>query len=183
MYLTPAKMTPSRSCSSQEVLTLGLCLEYETFIRGVFCPNLCVCVFVCVFVCLSAFFLKKEIIAGGPLGPPAIFSDNKVQTINIIIHFQIKLKNFLGPKILSLNGKYHNKLGFTFAITPSREEFLNVTLIPLMRTEHSSMHPSLIRSRRLPASLAILHSKRSFTRSSDSRHPSSHDYQENKCCW
>jgi hypothetical protein len=25
MYLTPAKMTPSRSCSSQEVLTLGLC--------------------------------------------------------------------------------------------------------------------------------------------------------------
>jgi hypothetical protein len=48
------------------------------------------CVFVCV--CLS------KIIAGGPQGPPVIFSDNKVHTINIIIHFQIKLKNFLGPR-------------------------------------------------------------------------------------
>ena len=76
----------------KKCLTLGLCLEYETFIRGVFCPYLCVCVSV-------RFFLKK-IIAGGPQGPPVIFSDNKVHTINIIIHFQIKLKNFLGPKIL-----------------------------------------------------------------------------------
>ena len=84
---------------SQEVLTLGLCLEYETFIRGVFCPNLCVC----VFVCLSAFFFGKKIITGGPQGPPAIFSGNKVHRIKIIIHFQINLKNFLGPKILSLH--------------------------------------------------------------------------------
>ena len=60
------------------------------------CVCVCVCVFVCLCVCLSALF-EKKIIAGGP---PAIFSDNKVHTINIIIHFQIKLKNFLGPKIL-----------------------------------------------------------------------------------
>ena len=46
-------------------------------------------------------FFEKEKIAGGPQGPPVIFSDNKVHTINIVIHFQIKLKNFLGPKILS----------------------------------------------------------------------------------
>ncbi len=43
----------------KKCLTLGLCLEYETFIRGVFCPNLCVCVFVCLCVCMSAFFGKK----------------------------------------------------------------------------------------------------------------------------
>ncbi len=29
-----------KTLRSQEVQTLGLCLEYETFIRGVFCPNL-----------------------------------------------------------------------------------------------------------------------------------------------
>ncbi len=44
----------------KKCLTLGLCLEYETFIRGVFCPNLfvclCVCLCVCLFVCMSAFF-------------------------------------------------------------------------------------------------------------------------------
>ncbi len=39
----------------KKCLTLGFCLEYETFIRGVFCPNLFVCL--CVFVC--PFFLKK----------------------------------------------------------------------------------------------------------------------------
>ncbi len=86
---------------------LGLCLECETFIRGVFCPNLfvcvCVCLCVCVFVCVCVcpLFLKKQIIAGGPLGPPVIFFYNILHTININIHFQIKLKNFLGPKILS----------------------------------------------------------------------------------
>jgi hypothetical protein len=37
---------------------LGLCLECETFIRGVFCPNLFVCL--CVCVCLSAFFEKNK---------------------------------------------------------------------------------------------------------------------------
>ena len=47
------------------------------------------------------FFLKKKIIAGGPLGPPVIFFYNILHTININVHFQIKLKNFLGPKILS----------------------------------------------------------------------------------
>ena len=35
---------------SQAILILSLCLEYETFIRGVVCPNLCVCVFVCLCV-------------------------------------------------------------------------------------------------------------------------------------
>ena len=40
----------------KKCLTLGLCLEYETFIRGVFCPNLFVCVCVCVYV---RFFWKK----------------------------------------------------------------------------------------------------------------------------
>ena len=44
---------------------------------------------------------SERALTGGPQGPPVIFSDNKVHTINIIIHFQIKLKNFLGPKILS----------------------------------------------------------------------------------
>ena len=62
-----------------------------------FCLNLCVCLFVCVFVC--PLILKKNI-AGGP---QVIFSDNKVHIINIIIHFQIKLKTFLGPKILSFS--------------------------------------------------------------------------------
>ena len=38
-------------------LILGLCLECETFIRGVFCPNLCVSVCVCVH------FFEKKIIA------------------------------------------------------------------------------------------------------------------------
>ena len=40
---------------------LGLCLECETFIRGVFCPNLFVCLFVClcVCVCVCPLFLKK----------------------------------------------------------------------------------------------------------------------------
>ena len=67
---------------------------------GEFSALICVCV--CGF-CLSVFplFFEKEIIAGGPQGKPVIFSDNKVHTINIIIHFQIKFKNFLGPKILS----------------------------------------------------------------------------------
>jgi hypothetical protein len=74
----------------KKCLTLGLCLEYETFTRGVFCPNLFVCLFVCVFVC--PLFLKKIIIASGPLGPPVIFSNNIVHTINNNIHFQIKLK-------------------------------------------------------------------------------------------
>ena len=39
---------------------LGLCLECETFIRGVFCPNLFVCLFVCVCVCVCVcpLFLK-----------------------------------------------------------------------------------------------------------------------------
>ena len=32
---------------------LGLCLEYETFIRGVFC------MYVCLFVCVCPLFLKK----------------------------------------------------------------------------------------------------------------------------
>jgi hypothetical protein len=42
-------------------LTLGLCLEYETFIRGVFCPNLCVCLFVYLCICVSvSFFLKNK---------------------------------------------------------------------------------------------------------------------------
>ena len=41
----------------KKCLTLGLYLEYETFIRGVFCPNLCC---LCVCVCLSAFFWKKN---------------------------------------------------------------------------------------------------------------------------
>ena len=36
---------------------LGLCLECETSIRGVFCPNLFVCLCVCVFVC--PLLLKK----------------------------------------------------------------------------------------------------------------------------
>ena len=36
---------------------LGLCLECETFIRGVFCPNLFVCLYVCMCVC--PLFLKK----------------------------------------------------------------------------------------------------------------------------
>ena len=85
---------------SQEVLTVGLCLEYETFIRGVFGPNLFVCV-CCVCLSVCPFFIEKKIIASGPQGPPVIFSDNKMHTINIIIHFQIKLKNFFGPKILS----------------------------------------------------------------------------------
>jgi hypothetical protein len=41
-------------------------------------------------------FLKKIIIASGPLvGPPVIFSDYIVHTIDIIIHFQNNLKNFL----------------------------------------------------------------------------------------
>jgi hypothetical protein len=40
--------------------------------------------------------IPKKFNLGGPQGPPVIFSDNKVHTINIIIHFQIKLKNFLG---------------------------------------------------------------------------------------
>ena len=79
---------------SQEVsLMLGLCFEYETFIRGVFCPNLfflCVCLYV-------GFFLKNKIIASGPFGPPVVFSDNIEYTINIIIHFHIKLK-ILGPQ-------------------------------------------------------------------------------------
>jgi hypothetical protein len=83
----------------KKCLTLGLCLEYETFIRGVFCPNLCVCLCVCVFVCLSVrFFLEKKKIASGPLGPPVIFSNNIVHTININIHFQIKLKTSWAPK-------------------------------------------------------------------------------------
>ena len=38
----------------KKCLTLGLCLEYETFIRGVLCPNLCV--FVCVFVGVGPLF-------------------------------------------------------------------------------------------------------------------------------
>ncbi len=61
-------------------------------------PNLQFIVCVCVSV---RFFWKNKKIASGPLGPPVIFSNNIVHTINIIIHFQIKLKNFLGPKILS----------------------------------------------------------------------------------
>ena len=44
----------------KKCLTLGLCLECETFIRGVFCPNLWVCLCVCVFVCMSAFFEKNK---------------------------------------------------------------------------------------------------------------------------
>ena len=68
----------------KKCLTLGLCLEYETYIRGVFCPNLCVC----VFVSLSS----------GPLGQPVIFSNNIVLIININIHFQIKLKTSWAPK-------------------------------------------------------------------------------------
>ena len=40
--------------------------------------------------------------AGGPLGPPVIFSNNIVHTININSHFQINFENFLGPKILSM---------------------------------------------------------------------------------
>ncbi len=102
-------------CVPKKCLTLGLCLEYEpfirgvpkkcltlglcleTFIRGVFCPNLFVCV--CVFVCLYVrFFWKKQIIASGPLGQPVIFSNNIVHTININIHFQIKLKTSWAPK-------------------------------------------------------------------------------------
>ena len=81
------------------MLTLGLCLEYETFIRGVFCPNLFVCVYVLVCVCVCPLFLKKKIIASGPLGPPVIFSNNIVHTININI-FPNQNENFLGPKIL-----------------------------------------------------------------------------------
>ena len=42
----------------KKFLTLGLCLEYETFIRGVFCPNLCVCL--CVCVCVRFFFDKNK---------------------------------------------------------------------------------------------------------------------------
>ena len=49
---------------------------------------------VAVCVCLTVrFFCKKLIIASGPLGPPVIFPDNIIQ---------IKLKNFLGPKILKM---------------------------------------------------------------------------------
>ena len=33
-------------------LILGLCLGYETFIRGVVCPNLYVCIYICVYVCV-----------------------------------------------------------------------------------------------------------------------------------
>ena len=44
----------------KKCLTLGLWLEYETFIREVFCPNLFVCVYVCLFVCVSAFFEKNK---------------------------------------------------------------------------------------------------------------------------
>ena len=58
--------------------------------------------FVCLCVCVCPLFLKKKIIAGGPLGPPVIFFYNILHTININIHFEIKLKNFLGPKILSM---------------------------------------------------------------------------------
>ena len=47
-------------------LILGLCLEYETFIRGVVCPNL----FVCVFFC--PLYVKKWIFKSHMklLGPP-----------------------------------------------------------------------------------------------------------------
>ena len=48
----------------------------------------------CLFVCLHVAFFEEKKTASGPLGPPVIFSDNIVHTINIIIHFQIKLKNF-----------------------------------------------------------------------------------------
>ncbi len=44
----------------KKCLTLGLCLEYETFIRGVFCPNLFVCLCVCLCVCVSAFLKTTE---------------------------------------------------------------------------------------------------------------------------
>ena len=63
----------------------------QTFIRRVFRPNLFVC----------AFFGKKYVIASGPLGPPAIFSDNIVCTIIISIHFRINWITFSCPKILS----------------------------------------------------------------------------------
>jgi hypothetical protein len=56
---------------------------------------LCVCLLsVCVFVCLSAFFEKKKIASG----PPVIFSNNIVHTINVNIYFQIKLKTSWAPK-------------------------------------------------------------------------------------
>ena len=80
---------PSYIYNSQEVFNLGPLFR----VWGEFSA------LTCVFVCF--FFEKKKCWRPAMQGPPVIFSDNKVHTINIIIHFQIKLKNFLGPKILS----------------------------------------------------------------------------------
>ncbi len=44
------------------------------------------------------FWKKKTTAASGPLGPPAIFSDNIVYTIIISIYFQINIKTSWAPK-------------------------------------------------------------------------------------
>ncbi len=45
IFLNQLKVEVIKVEVPKKCLFLGLCLEYETFIRGVFCPNLCVCLF------------------------------------------------------------------------------------------------------------------------------------------